>query len=521
MAQRGKATRYARPIRRILPQTERRVAWLLAAIVATFSGRSAAQTDSVTLTVSAASSLTDAFESLSARFTDEYPQIIIRLNFGGSNHLQRQIEASAGRGIDLFASAGAEPMDALEEAGLIDSDSRVDFAGNSIVLISAPGNPIGITSFNDLGEDRVRQIAVGAANVPIGRYGRQVLRHLGLLERLRDKFVEGIHVRQVADYVARGEVSAALVYATDATELAQRVDVVARAAPEWHEPIRYPVAILTDTPHAREAGMFIAFVASPAGAQILAEFGFLPPPIGRGVRCSKADATLSYAQAWTAMKLSLIAATGALIFVFPVGTALGALLAKRSFPGRELLDAFFTLPMVLPPTVVGYYLILALGARSPAGHALDSWFGVRVSLTLLGATVASAVIALPLMVKSARAAFESVDREYEYASYTLGKGKIETLFRVTLPLARSGLMAGAILSFARAIGEFGATFMLAGIIPGQTMTMPVAIFHAFTNHEDRTVQILVLILTVFSVLVIYATNRLNARQLARMRNRGA
>lgn len=475
----------------------------------------------VELTVSAASSLTDAFQTLGARFTARHAHITVRFNFGGSNHLQRQVEAAGGQGVDVFASAGSAPMDALVDRGWIRRGDLRYFAGNRIVLICPPGNPAAVSSFGDLVEDRVRRIAIGAAEVPVGRYGGQVLRHLGLFDRLTDKFVENIHVRQVADYVARGEVDVGLVYATDAEEMGERVDVVAFAQPQWHQRIAYPIALLRNSPHRRAARLFVDFVTSIDAQAVLAEHGFLAPPTVPAVADTPpgpaARGGSAYAQAWSAMKLSLIAASGAMLVVFPLGTALGALLAKRRFPGRELLDALFTLPMILPPTVVGYYLIILLGARSPVGRSLQSAFDIRVVLTLTGATVASAVIALPLMVKSARAAFQSVNREYELASYTLGKSRLETLFRVTLPLARSGLTAGVILSFARAIGEFGATFMLAGIIPGRTMTMPVAIFHAFTNHDDRTASVLVIVLTVFSVLVIYVTNRLNAHQLECMR----
>ncbi len=480
------------------------------------------------LTVSAASSLTNAFQALAKHFQDCNPRVRVRFNFGGSNLLARQIEAG-GRGVDVFAAAGEMPMETLVAKGLVQRSGVRMFASNRIVLIVPRGNPAGVSSFGDLADERVTHIAMGAAKVPVGRYAEQVLRHLRLFEGAKHKIVYAIHARQVLDYVARGEVEAGLVYATDAAMMANDVDIVARADESWHDPIRYPIALLGRTnPRDSDdrASAFVGFVLSDTGADILASFGFghlggketHSPGTQDSMQPSGARASnASSSGAWTAMKLSLMAAMGAMLVVFPLGTLLGAVLARCRFPGRELLDSLVTLPMILPPTVTGYYLIIALGARSPVGEALESWFGVRVVLTLLGATVASAVIAMPLMVKSARAAFESVDREYELASYTLGKSRAETWFRITLPLAKNGLVAGAILSFARAIGEFGATFMLAGIIPGQTMTMPSAIFHAFTNHEDRTAQTLVLLLTGFSVMVIYVTNRVNARQADRRR----
>jgi len=162
--------------------------------------------------------------------------------------------------------------------------------------------------------------------------------------------------------------------------------------------------------------------------------------------------------------------------------------------------------------VTGYYLILLLGRRGWIGRYIYSLTGWSLAFTWQGAVVAAGVMALPIMVKSARAALESVDARYEMVSFSLGKGEFETFFRVTLPLARRGLVAGIVLSFARALGEFGATLMLAGNIPGKTQTMPLAIFEAFIAGEDRQAQVLALILTLASVATIYLTNILTRSQ---------
>src|SRR6516165_3244424 len=198
---------------------------------------------------------------------------------------------------------------------------------------------------------------------------------------------------------------------------------------------------------------------------------------------------------WPAFKLSLLVVTLATLLIAVVGTGFGFLLAKRQFRARELCDAVLTLPMVLPPTVTGYYLILLLGKRGVLGRYLYELTGWTLAFTWQAAVVAAAVMALPIMVKSARAALESVDARYETVSFSLGKGEVETFFRVTLPLAFRGLMAGIVLSFARALGEFGATLMLAGNIPGKTQTMPLAIFEAFISGEDQEAQTMALILT--------------------------
>jgi len=209
---------------------------------------------------------------------------------------------------------------------------------------------------------------------------------------------------------------------------------------------------------------------------------------------------------WPAFKLSLLVVTLATLLIAVVGTGFGFLLAKRQFRARELCDAVLTLPMVLPPTVTGYYLILFLGKRGVLGRYLYELTGWTLAFTWQAAVVAAAVMALPIMVKSARAALESIDARYEMVSYSLGKGELETFFRVTLPLAFRGLMAGIVLSFARALGEFGATLMLAGNIPGKTQTMPLAIFEAFISGEDQQARALALILTFTSIVTIYLTN---------------
>jgi molybdate transport system permease protein len=212
---------------------------------------------------------------------------------------------------------------------------------------------------------------------------------------------------------------------------------------------------------------------------------------------------------WQALKLSLLVVSIATVVIALVGTAFAFLLAKREFRGKEIVDALLTLPMVLPPTVTGYYLIVLLGRRGLLGHVLYELTGWTVTFTWIAAVIASTVVALPLMIKSARAAIESVDPQYEIMSYTLGKSESETFFRITLPLASRGILAGIVLSFARAFGEFGATLMLAGNIPGRTQTMPLAIYEAVVSGEDEQARWLALILTGISVTVVYITNRLS------------
>ena len=212
--------------------------------------------------------------------------------------------------------------------------------------------------------------------------------------------------------------------------------------------------------------------------------------------------------ALAALALSLRVAAIATAAVALVGIPAGYLLARRAFTGRELIDALVTLPLVLPPTVVGYYLILLLGRNGLLGAPLYHWTGWSVMFTWQAAVVASFVVALPFMIKTSRAAIEAVDRTLLDASYTLGHSELWTTLRVTLPLARRGIAAGAVLSFARAMGEFGATLMLAGNIPGRTSTMPLEIYGAVANGEWGRAHLLVLLFTGISALALYGANRL-------------
>ena len=186
-------------------------------------------------------------------------------------------------------------------------------------------------------------------------------------------------------------------------------------------------------------------------------------------------------------------------------------LARRNFPGKELLDILLTLPLVLPPTVTGYYLIMVFGRNGLIGRPIYEWTGFTIMFTWYAAVLASFVVALPLMIKTTRAAIESVDKRLINVSYTLGHGELKTFFKVILPLSKKGILAGAVLSFARAMGEFGATLMVAGNIPGKTDTMPLAIYSATAGGDRHQAEIMVIIFTVISGLFLYAANKLSRR----------
>src|SRR5437016_8523066 len=208
--------------------------------------------------------------------------------------------------------------------------------------------------------------------------------------------------------------------------------------------------------------------------------------------------------------LSLRVAILATVLNALIGVPLAWATARRRFPGRALLALLVTMPLILPPTVTGYYLIVLFGRRGWLGGPLYQMTGWSIAFTWYAAVVAATIMALPLLVRTAKAAFESVDRDLERAAFTLGRSELRTAVEVTLPLARNGILAGLVLAFARALGEFGATLMLAGNIPGKTATVPLAIYTAVQTGEDAA-ALLVVVLSALSCVVIVAANRLGAR----------
>jgi molybdate transport system permease protein len=205
---------------------------------------------------------------------------------------------------------------------------------------------------------------------------------------------------------------------------------------------------------------------------------------------------------FTALRLSLQVAALATAICIAVGLPLAWFLARRRFWVTEVLSAASLLPLVLPPTVMGYYLLTALGRNSAFGRFLEDHLGIHLVFTWQGAGIAAAVMAVPLLVMTARAGFESVDPDLERVALTLGRSRLAVFFTVTLPLASPGVLAGVALAFARAMGEFGATLMVAGSIPGRTRTMPLAVYDAVQSGDMALANTLALVLTLTSMAML-------------------
>ena len=199
-----------------------------------------------------------------------------------------------------------------------------------------------------------------------------------------------------------------------------------------------------------------------------------------------------------------------------LGLAAAYLMTRRIFPGKDMLEAIITLPLVMPPVVTGFILLMLIGRQGPIGKLLESVFHTQIVFTPLAAILAAAVVSFPLMYQSSKAAFQSIDQRLEDAARTLNASELKVFFTITLPLAWHGLTAGLVLSFARAMGEFGATAMVAGNIPGRTQTIPVAIYFASEGNDLTKAGFYVIVISVITFILVYSVNHWSRRQIARL-----
>jgi molybdate transport system permease protein len=210
----------------------------------------------------------------------------------------------------------------------------------------------------------------------------------------------------------------------------------------------------------------------------------------------------------TPLGLTLKVAITSTLLAFLTGVSLAFLVARKKFWGRELLDSLATLPLVLPPTVMGYYLIVVWGRNGWLGRWLHEVWGISLMFTWQGAVLAAALVSFPLVFKAARAAFEEVDKNQENVARTLGLSENAVFRRVSLPLALRGIIAGTMLAFARSMGEFGATLMLAGNLPGKTQTLSLAIYDAVQSGNDKLALSLVVVVSVACILILMTSGKI-------------
>ncbi len=216
-----------------------------------------------------------------------------------------------------------------------------------------------------------------------------------------------------------------------------------------------------------------------------------------------------------ALGLSLKVAVASVVGSLPFGLAAAWLLARRSFPGKALVDGVIHLPLVVPPVVVGYLLLVTLGRRGPVGGWLYDSFGISIAFTWKGAAVAAAVMAFPLMVRAMRLSLEAVDKRLEAAARTLGASRARVFLTITLPLMAPGVLAGTVLAFARALGEFGATITFVSNIPGETRTLPIALYTLTQTPEGEAAAARLALISVGLALTAIVASEWIARRMAR------
>ena len=457
------------------------------------------------LTVFSAMSLTDALTEVSQRF-ERKTGIKVDCHFAGSSTLQRQIEKGAPA--DVFISASPKQIEALQAKGLVDAQTRRDILTNNLVLIAPVDTAHSLTDTQTLTQDTIKRIAIGEPNsVPAGIYAKEVLINLGVWDTVQKKLVPGLDVRATLAYVESGNVDLGIVYRTDATT-SKKVKILYQFPASSHAPIVYPAVLIKGAQHHPHAREFIRFLKTSEVAAIFRAYGF----------SAKADDTIEgepsdQATLWrnsevAVLILSLKAAVFSLLLILPPGLWVGWILAKSSFRGKSFLNTLVMLPLVLPPVVSGFCLLMLFSKRGLVGQLLFRILGIEIVFSWLGVVLAVSVISFPLLVRGIVTAMEGVDPRLENAARTLGAHPLKVFFTVTLPLSYRGVIGGAILGFSKSLGEFGATMMLAGNIAGKTQTLALAVFTYVQTGEDASAYRLVFISTVVAFVTMWIAERL-------------
>ncbi len=429
---------------------------------------------------------------------------------GSSGALARRIESGAWA--DLFLSASEEWMDHLEKRGLLLPGTRRVIFGNRLVLVGrqvAPG-PLDWTRRPDW----LQGLAIGdPVSVPVGSYAREALRYLGWWDALEPGLVLSLDAASLVQNVRRGRAPFAILYRSD-LGLAKRLQPLALLPASLHEPIRYSMAVLRQAPHPEAAKAALEALARPGPLALARGLGFETPR-------TAIDLTLvsnveeGVGRTLGPILLSLQVAAAACILAFVPGLFLAWLLARRSFPGKALLDALLHLPLVIPPVVTGYLLLLLLGPATPVGAFVQDRLGIDL-FDWKGAALASAVMGFPLFLRSARLGFENVEPRLEQAASTLGAGPWRVFSRVSFPLALPGVITGFILCFARSLGEFGATVTFVSLVEGKTDTLPLALWREtqMPGGEEAALRLLLVSITL-ALLAMIASQWLTERTLAK------
>jgi molybdate transport system permease protein len=468
------------------------------------------------LVVMAASSLQDVLPVV-ARAWEDRGGVPVRFSFDATSRLAPQV--LRGAPVDVFISADDAWMGWLEERGGVDSLSIRHVATNQLVFVVPSGVPDPPGDPGSIARAALGRIALAGENVPAGRYARAALESVGAWSAVEPRVVRGGSVRGTLEWVARGEVDGGVVYRSDAWAEDRVSLAFVFEGGDLPSP-RYSGAVAARTEFRETAEAFLDFMTGAEAAAVLSASGFGPASAGGAVQQDPVPASglagSSELHPWSAVQLSLIVALSAVLLGFVPAVAMGWLLARREFLGKSFVSMIIMAPLVVPPVVTGFLLLSVLGRESALGGLLAA-IGLPIPFTLLGATLAALVVGFPLYVMAIRAVFDTVDRRFEEVSWTLGVPKAPTFRRISLPLALPGIAAGAVLAFARALGEFGATVVLAGNMEGETRTIALAVYSLLESPSGREATwILVIASVVLSLVALLGFESLTRWQRRRI-----
>jgi len=418
----------------------------------------------------AASSTTEVMREICTQFELQTGHRV-ELTLGGSSSLARQI--LSGAEADLFLSANERWVDTIAQQpnrrGLSRIENRSNLLQNRLVVVLPTTASHKVSTLQDLLDDQIQNLALANPSVPAGIYAREVLKATGLLESLEPKIISGDNVRTTLAYVETASAQAGIVYATDTYIRPETLKTALNIPRHLHSPINYPLVLLRHGRHHPGAIELFKYLQSPGAAAIYQKHHFLintaPQDISQAL--PPTDPVPSYesnswfsSKEWAAVNRSCLVGFCVVLLSLPGGIFLGYILARIPFRAKSLVEVLVNLPLVLPPVVTGYILLLTFNSEAPVGQLLRTWFGIKIAFAWPGLVLSAAVMSFPLMVRAIRLGFQSVDPRYEIAARTLGATRTVSFFTVSLPLAKSGVIAGCVLAFARSLGEFGATVML-------------------------------------------------------------
>ncbi len=475
-----------------------------------------------TVRVFAASSLTDVLSHVADEYASTTGKPAPELTFAGSSRLAQQ--AIHGAPADIVGLASPQWMDALERKGILADGSRVNLLENTLVIASTTQAAAGheLPHFGALAQAPWQRIAVAGEAVPAGIYARQALTKAGLAGEVQPRLVVAANVRAALALIQLGEVDAGFIYKTDAMTDPQ-VHILHSVSPTLHSPIVYPFALTEQGLASRDASAFLEYLQDSAATAHFHQAGFKRfghPRTSKTLAPAPAPDKVSRSDVQHPLGVSLWVATISLLVSIIPAIGLGWLMARREFWGKSLVSTLLLTPLVLPPVVTGYLLLRLFGRNGWLAPLLEP-LGMQIAFTRWGAVAAAATVGFPLLLILIRQAIESVDPRYPALAETLGLGPLQAFWRITLPMAMPGIAAGCALAFARALGEFGATAMIAGDQPGETRTLALAVYALSERPQGQeTVVTLVWVSIAVSFVALLFYERLVWRQQRRMQEQG-